>query len=103
MKSLRISLRECLVNLNHVNKAIAKDNKVLLLVNPDSRNRSRITQARSDLSNAGVNINNVTFLDMNIDEDYGYWVRDFSPFYVFKEKQLHIIVQDMNKTLFLLN
>ena len=72
-------------------KAIAKDNKVLLLVNPDSRNRSRITQARSDLSNAGVDVDNVTFLDMPIDDDYGYWVRDFSPFYVFKEKQLSIV------------
>ena len=72
-------------------KAIANDNKVLLLVNPDNSNRSRITQARSDLSNAGVNLNNVTFLDMPIDSDYGYWVRDFSPFYVFNEKQLSIV------------
>ena len=72
-------------------KAIAKDNKVLLLVNPDSSNHSRITQARSELNNAGVNVNNVTFLDMPIDDDYAYWVRDFSPFYVFKEKQLSIV------------
>ena len=72
-------------------KTIAKDNKVLLLVNPDSSNRSRITQARSDLSSAGVDLNNVTFLDMPIDSDYAYWVRDFSPFYVFKQKQLSIV------------
>ena len=72
-------------------KAIAKDNKVLLLVNPDSSNHSRITQARSELNNAGVNVNNVTFLDMPIDDDYAYWVRDFSPFYVFNDKQLSVV------------
>ena len=72
-------------------KAIANDNKVLLLCNPDNNNRSRITRARSELNNAGVNVNNVTFIDMPIDSDYGYWVRDFSPFYVFLEKQLSIV------------
>ena len=74
-----------------VYKAIAEDNKVLLLVNPDSRNRSRIESARTALTNAGVNVDNVTFIDMNIDDDYGYWVRDFSPFYVFNDKQLSIV------------
>ncbi len=74
-----------------VYKAIAKDNKVLLLVNPDSHNRSRIESARTALTNAGVNVDNVTFIDMNIDDDYGYWVRDFSPFYVFNDKQLSIV------------
>ena len=72
-------------------KAIANDNKVLLLVNPSSSNVSRIMQARNDLVGAGVNIDNVTFLDMPIDSDYAYWVRDFSPFYVFNEKQLSIV------------
>ena len=72
-------------------KAIAKDNKVLLLVNPDYSNRSRITQARNDLNSAGVNLDNVTFLDMPIDDDYGYWVRDFSPFYVFNNQDLSIV------------
>ena len=74
-----------------VYKAIAKDNKVLLLVNPDSRNKSRIESAKTALTNAGVNIENITFLDMNIDDDYAYWVRDFSPFYVFNDKQLSIV------------
>ena len=74
-----------------VYKAIAKDNKVLLLVNPDYANRSRIESARAALTNAGVNVNNITFLDMNIDDDYAYWVRDFSPFYVFNDKQLSIV------------
>ena len=72
-------------------KAIAEDNKVLLLVNPNTSGKSRITQARSALQSGGVNVNNVTFLDMPIDNDYGYWVRDFSPFYVFNDKQLSIV------------
>lgn len=73
-----------------VYKAISDSNKVLLLVNPDNANRSRITKARSELVNGGVNADNVTFIDMNIDDDYAYWVRDFSPFYVFRDKQLTI-------------
>ena len=72
-------------------KEIAKDNKVLLLVNPAYDGSSRIGQAQNALNNAGVNMNNITFLDMPIDDDYAYWVRDFSPFYVFKEKQLSIV------------
>ena len=80
-----------------VYKAIAKDNKVLLLVNPDYQNRSRIQSAKSALTNAGVNVDNITFLDMNIDDDYAYWVRDFSPFYVFKDKQLSIVDFNYNR------
>ena len=71
-------------------KTIAENNKILLLVNPNSNNKSRISAARTALSGAGVNLDNVTFLDMNIDDDYSYWVRDFSPFYVFNDKQLSI-------------
>ncbi len=72
-------------------KAVAKDNKVLLLVNPSSNNSSRITEARNSLESAGVNVDNVTFIDMPIDGDYAYWVRDFSPFYVFNDKQLSVV------------
>ena len=74
-----------------VYKTIAEDNKILVLVNPKSSNKSRISQARSEFTSAGINMDNVTFLDMNIDADYQYWVRDFSPFYVFREKDLSII------------
>ena len=73
-----------------VYKSITETNKVLLLVNPDNSDKSRITKARSELVGGGVNVDNVTFIDMPIDSDYAYWVRDFSPFYVFKEKQLAI-------------
>ena len=69
-----------------VYKTIAKDNKVLLLVNPKSNGASRISEARSALASEGANIDNITFLDMELDDDYYYWVRDFSPFYVFNNK-----------------
>lgn len=72
-------------------KTIAKDNKVLLLVNPDNNNNSRIEKARTEFNNAGINMDNVTFLDMPINDDYTYWVRDFSPFYVFTGKDLSIV------------
>lgn len=72
-------------------KEIAENNKVLLLVNPNNAGNSRINSARTALSNGGVNLDNVTFIDMPIDDDYGYWVRDFSPFYVFNNQDLSIV------------
>ncbi len=73
-----------------VYKTIAEDNKVLLLVNPTVSGNSRINAARKALNNEGANMDNITFLDMPIDDDYTYWVRDFSPFYVFDNKQLTV-------------
>lgn len=74
-----------------VYKTISEGNKILLLVNPNSRNHSRIEQARTALTNAGANMDNITFIDMKIDDDESYWVRDFSPFYVFDNKDLSIV------------
>ena len=71
-----------------VYKEIAKDNKILLLCNPASNGKSRISSARNAFEEEGINMENVTFIDMNIDDDYTYWVRDFSPFYVFNKKEL---------------
>ena len=71
-----------------VYKTIAKDNKVLLLVN--SSHGSQKTQAQNDFANAGINTDNVTFLDMNLDDDYSYWARDFSPFFTFNATKLSI-------------
>ena len=34
---------------------------------------------------------------MNIDDDYTYWVRDFSPFYVFNDLDLSIVDFDYNR------
>ena len=72
-------------------KTISEDNKILLLVNPSNTGSSRINSARTALSNAGANIDNITFLDMEIDYDYTYWVRDFSPFYVFNNYDLSVV------------
>ncbi len=80
-----------------VYKEIAKDNKILLLVNPDSRNKSRINEAKSSFNDEGINLDNVTFVDMNIDDDYSYWVRDFSPFYVFNNLDLSIVDFNYNR------
>lgn len=70
---------------------ISEHNKILLLVNPGSTGTSRINAAKSSLTSAGANMDNITFIDMPIDDDYTYWVRDFSPFYVFDDKDLSIV------------
>ena len=79
-------------------KTIAEDNKLLILVNPNDYGSSRISEAQSDFQDAGIKMENVTFLDMPIDDDYGYWVRDFSPFYVFKENDLSIVDFTYNRS-----
>ena len=79
-------------------KTIAEDNKLLILVNPDYNNYSRISEARLEFQDAGVKMENVTFLDMSLDDDYGYWVRDFSPFYVFKDKDLSVVDFTYNRS-----
>ena len=75
----------------NVYKEIAKDNKILLLCNPDSDGRSRVSAAKACMQEVNANMDNITFIDMNIDDDYGYWVRDFSPFYVFNKTDLSIV------------
>ena len=74
-----------------VYKTIAEDNKVLILANPSSSGVSRIAQATTDFTNYGVNMDNVTIIDMPLDYDNYYWVRDFSPFYVFNDLDLSIV------------
>ena len=81
-----------------VYKTIAEDNKLLILVNPDYDNSSRISEARNDFESAGIKMENVTFLDMPLDADYMYWVRDFSPFYVFKDKDLSVVDFTYNRS-----
>ena len=74
-----------------VYKTISEDNKLLILTNPDEKGNSRISEAQSEFTTAGVNMSNVTFIDMDLGDDYSYWVRDFSPFYVFNNKGLSIV------------
>ena len=71
-----------------VYKEIANDNKLLVLVNPNDYGASRINTARTAFEQEGINMDNVTFIDMPMDYDYSYWVRDFSPFYVFNNLNL---------------
>ena len=78
-----------------VYKEIAKDNKILLLVNPNYV--SRKTEAQNAFVEAGIDTSNVTFLDMNIDDDYYYWARDFSPFFTFKDTKLSITDFNYNR------
>ena len=79
-------------------KTIAEDNKLLILVNPNYDYSSRISEARSEFEDAGVKMENVSFLDMPLDADYMYWVRDFSPFYVFKDKDLSVVDFTYNRS-----
>lgn len=67
-------------------KTISEDIPLLVLVNPDNSNKSRISKAKSEFANAGIT--NATYIDMPLDYDYAAWVRDFSPFYVFDDKSL---------------
>ena len=80
-------------------KLIADHNKVLVLVNPNSRGNSRIEEATSRFTAANINMENVTFLDMNLDGDREYWIRDFSPFYVFDELNLSAVDFTYNRPL----
>ena len=81
-----------------VYKTISDDNQILLLCNPSGSGSSRINQAKSELSSVGSNLDHFTFLDMDLDRDDYYWCRDFSPFYVFREKTLGIVDFTYNRS-----
>lgn len=74
-----------------VYKEIAEDDKMIVLVNPNDRGKSRITEATNYFTNSGVNMKNVSFVDCQSDYDGGCWIRDCSPFYVFNDKELGIV------------
>lgn len=78
-------------------KEIAEDDKLIVLVNPNSYGASRITKAKQELTNYGVNLDNVSFLDANIDDDYYAWIRDFSPFYVFNNDKMSAVNFNYNR------
>ena len=50
--------------------------------------------ARSSFSNAGVNMNRVTFVNAKTDS---YWVRDYGPWYIFADKQPAIVDNVYNR------
>lgn len=78
-------------------KEIAEDDNLIVLVNPNSRGKSRISEARTSLNNYGVNMENVTFYDVDLDDDYGCWVRDCSPFYIFNDGKLGAVNFNYNR------
>lgn len=74
-----------------VYKEISENNKILLLVNKTHSNKSRIQEAKNAFSEASINLDNITFIDADLDEDYSCWIRDCSPFYVFNDLDLSIV------------
>ena len=74
-----------------VYKTIAEDNKILVLTSSGDNGDSLIEQARDEFIEAGVNMDNVTFIDMELGSQYAHWERDYSPFYVFNDLDLGIV------------
>ena len=72
-------------------KTIAKDNKLIILTNPDEQNISRIDEAKQAFINEGIDLSNIEFIDIDLDRDIEYWVRDFSPFFVYDENELSMV------------
>ena len=69
-------------------KSLAENCQVYCIV---SGNES---SARTSFSNAGVNLNRVTFVNANSDS---YWVRDYAPWYIFEGKNPAIVDNVYNR------
>ena len=70
-------------------KSLAENCQVYCIVNS-----SQQSSARSSFSNAGVNMNRVTFVIANSDS---YWVRDYGPWYIFAGKSPAIVDNVYNR------
>ena len=55
---------------------------------------SQQNQARNTFQNAGVNMNNVTFVNTSTDS---YWIRDYGPWYIFEDRQPAIVDNVYNR------
>ena len=55
---------------------------------------SQQSSARSSFQNAGVNMNNVTFVTATTDS---YWIRDYGPWYIFEDRQPAIVDNIYNR------
>ena len=69
-----------------VYKTLAEDNRLLVLVNPDYDEDGTPVSYIDELAEYfeeyyDIDLDNVTFLDANIDTDFESWPRDFSPFF----------------------
>ena len=70
-------------------KSLAENCPVYCIVS-----QSQQSSARSSFSNAGVNMNRVTFVIANSDS---YWVRDYGPWYIFAGKKPAIVDNVYNR------
>ena len=70
-------------------KSLAENCQVYCIVNQNQQN-----SARSSFSNAGVNMDRVTFVIANSDS---YWVRDYGPWYIFAGKSPAIVDNIYNR------
>ena len=55
---------------------------------------SQQSQAQSSFQSAGVNMNNVTFVNAQTDS---YWVRDYGPWYIFEDREPAIVDNVYNR------
>ncbi len=81
-----------------VYKEIAKDNKILLLCHKSNNESSRIIEAQNWVTSNSMKEENFTYLDMNLDALQSYWVRDFSPFFVYNNLDLGIVDFTYNRS-----
>lgn len=70
-------------------KSLAENCRVYCIVQSSSQ-----TSARSSFMNAGVNMDQVTFVNAKSDS---YWVRDYGPWYIFAGKQPAIVDNVYNR------
>ena len=70
-------------------REMAEDCKVITVVQSYQQ-----SYAQSDFQSAGVNMDNVEFLDAVTDS---YWIRDFGPWYIFNGKEVAIVDNKYNR------
>ena len=70
-------------------REMAEDCKVITVVRSADQN-----YAVADFESAGVNMDNVEFLNANTDS---YWIRDFGPWYIFEGKEPAIVDNKYNR------
>lgn len=73
----------------HLVKEMADDCKVITVVSTYEQ-----SYAQSDFQSAGVNMNNVEFLNAGTNS---YWIRDFGPWYIFNGKEAAIVDNKYNR------
>ena len=70
-------------------KQLSERTKVYVIVSSSQQN-----SARNTFQNAGCNMNNITYYNMNTDS---YWVRDYGPWYIFNDLEPAIVDNVYNR------